>query len=127
MQEADGTKALLITARDELVDTIKMMLYGGLKPDAKYIKHVTAMVATSQNGHLEAVNISAGYETNSAMLANSEKTTAFIRASRSGQVTVVKVLLKKDLHFDEQKTDRYTDMMVAAMNGHAEIVKILIK
>jgi ankyrin repeat protein len=34
-------------------------------------------------------------------------------------------MLKRDTHFDQGKTVRFTDLMVASMNGHDDIVKLL--
>jgi ankyrin repeat protein len=53
------------------------------------------------------------------------RTTAFIRASQSGHVAIVKILLKRETHLDQEKTVRFTDLMVASMNGHDDIVKLL--
>jgi ankyrin repeat protein len=103
-----------------------MKLYEGLNPDFQYSEQLTAMVATSQDGGLEAVELNADKEPDSDILANSDKTTAFIHASPSGHIVIVKVLLRKNTPFSERRTVRFTDLMVASMNGYAEIVKLLL-
>ena len=40
-------------------------------------------------------------------------------------MAIVKVMVRKDTHLDQENTVRLTDLMVASMNGHDEIVKLL--
>jgi len=102
-----------------------MRLYKELDPDLLYGEQVTAMVATAEDGHMEAVELTTGKGPNSEMLANSSKSTAFLHAIPSGHLAIIKVLLKKNAHLDVRRTVRFTDLMVASLNGHAEIVKLL--
>jgi len=125
--DTDGTSALVITARDEIADSINRKLYRGLNKDFSTSENLTAMIATHGDGALEAVNIADLKESIDDVIASSERATAFIKAFRSGHVNVVKVFLKKNARIDPHKTARYTDLMVASMNGHAEIVRMLLE
>jgi ankyrin repeat protein len=119
--------ALIITAKDELAEAIKKMFYNALNPDSQYTEQMTAMVATSPDGQLEAVKLSKRNGPYPRLLDNYNKTTAFIRASRSGQISVVRVFLKKEVHFDLDRTARFTDLMAASLNGNTDIVKLLLE
>jgi ankyrin repeat protein len=124
--DTDGTRALVITARDDIADSISIKLYRGYNKDFSFSENLTAMVATRDDGVLEAVNIADREGSLDDVIANSDRATAFIKAFRSGQVAVVKVFLKKNARIDPQKTAKYTDLMVASMNGHTDIVKMLL-
>ncbi|NLH79111.1 MAG: ankyrin repeat domain-containing protein, partial [Acidobacteria bacterium] len=123
--ESDGTNALTITAEDRLAETIRIKLYEGLKQDLPNSDNMKATLAIGLDGHLEAIRLSEDNKINSAAMANLEKTTAFIRASKSGHIAIVKLAVRKDSPFDEKRKARFTDLMVASLNGYPEIVKLL--
>ena len=60
------------------------------------------------------------------MVAKADKTTAFLRAARSGHLTIVKVTIKKNARIDKQNTIMFTDLMAASVNGHADVVRLLL-
>ncbi len=125
IRETDGTNAILITARDELVETIYRSLYKGLDEDGLFNSgKLKAMISKSGDGDLEAVSLSE-FSGNDSEVSRPDRTTAFIKASQSGHVAIVKVMVRKDTHLDQENTVRFTDLMVASMNGHDEIVKLL--
>ena len=126
-QETNGTNALVINAKDELADIIKIKVNPGLKPDMSVSENMTAMLVSSQNGQLEAVRLSRNDAAKLSIPPNSDKITAFIRATRSGHITIVKIAIKKNSPIDIRKTIRLTDLMAASLNGHAEIVKLLLE
>lgn len=126
-RESDGTKAIVITARDEIADSIRIKLYAGLNKDLQFTENVTAMVAPNESGALEAFELSAGSKENDELVAKSDKTTAFIRASRSGFTAITKIFLKRTGQINTNSTAKYTDLMVASMNGHADIVRLLLE
>ena len=80
-----------------------------------------------KTGALEAVGFSAGIRTIDDLVTNSDRSTAFFRSSGSGLLAIVKVFLKKNGHIDFRRTAKYTDLMVASMNGYADIVKLLLE
>jgi len=125
--ELDGTSALIITARDEIADTIMKRIYAGLNPGQSFSGQVTALISASDSGNLEAVGVRKGKELTSDFLANAEKTTAFIRASRSGHIAILKFMHKKGERPDPRRTEKFTDLMVASMNGHSDVVRLLLE
>ena len=126
-QENDGMNALIITAKDEVAEAIKKMFYDASNPDSLNADQLTAMISTSPSGQLEAVKLSKRNGADSRMLDNYNKTTAFIRALRSGHISVVRVFLKKEVSFDLERTARLTDLMAASLNGNTDIVRLLLE
>ena len=126
-REDDGANALIINADDQIAEMITSKLYRRSDQESGYSEQLTAMVATSLTGQLQAVKLSSESNADPAMLAKAEKTTAFIRASGSGRIAIVKLMLKKDARFNIQNKARFTDLMVASMNGHTEVVKTLLE
>jgi len=126
-RETDGTKAIVITARDDIADSIRIKLYAGLKKELQFTENVTAMVTSNDSGALEAVELSSGSKETDELVAKADKTTAFIRASRSGFTAIAKIFIKKPGHNYSNRTAKYTDLMVASMNGHADVVKLLLE
>jgi ankyrin repeat protein len=125
--DTDGTRALVITARDEIADSINKKLYSGYNKDFSFSDNITARIATRDDGALEAVNISDHKGPIDDIIAGSDRATAFIKAFRSGHVAVVKIFLKKNTRIDPTRTMKYTDLMVASMNGHTDIVRMLLE
>ena len=93
--------------------------------DSLDIGQVTAMVAFSPDGNMEAVTVKTGNETNQSMLANSVRTSAFLHASGSGHIDIIKIMPRKGSPIDKQRSVRFTSLMAASLNGHGEIVKLL--
>ena len=104
-----------------------MNFYNSLNPDSIYSEPMTAMVATSKDGDLEAVEVSERKSAEAITPENYNKTTAFIRASQSGHLSIVRLMLKKETNFDTENTAMFTDLMAASSNGHTEIVKMLLE
>ena len=103
------------------------MLYNTSGTDSSSTGQLTAMVSTSGDGRLEAVKLAKRKDTDLRLYENYDKTTAFIRASQGGQISIVKLMLKKEVNFDPERTTRLTDLMAASVNGNTEIVKLLLE
>ena len=124
LRDSDGTNAIVINAQDGISRTLRSVLYEGQIPDLESLGRLTAVIASSQNGRLEVIRLLIKPGPNTDLVAGALKKTAFVRAANSGHIEPVKLLLKNDANFDIDRTFRFTSLMVAALNGHSDIVKI---
>ena len=85
----------------------------------------TALVAASQNGHLDVVKflLSKKADVNAT---DKNGATALILASGNGHAEIVSLLLGKGAKMNAQNADGGTALMSAAGNGHEGVVRVLL-
>ena len=127
---------LYIAARNGKVDTVRALLQRGAEVDQRTNRLETALGGASRDGRSEAVKIllDAGANT---VGHNAEGTTPFLAAAAGGHSTTITMLLDQggedidqgagEAHFGESGQRGATALFLAALRGHVEAVKLLLR
>jgi ankyrin repeat protein len=116
-------------------DKLRELFAAGLPVDSRDQDGKTALMCAAQSGHLEAVSLlaEAGADLNTVAL---DQVDVLECAAEGGNIEIVRYLLEKGLpiegHWEPRsqaarKQGHLTPLMLAAINGHAEVVRLLLQ
>ena len=107
-------------------DMVKLLLENGADPNIQSNLGFTALIYASCIGGIQCVRMLIDHNVN--LKKYSSGSSALFFASYTGNVKLVKILLKqKDVNSNIQQNDGTIPLFIASQNGHLEIVKRLLK
>jgi serine/threonine-protein phosphatase 6 regulatory ankyrin repeat subunit B len=122
---------LFEVARTGRAGVVKALIKGGwfkTKADvnAKASSGYTALMAASQNGHLEVVQALLAAKADANAKSRDDGTTALIIASQKGHLKIVQALLAANADVNARMNDGGTALMAASAFDRPEVVKVLL-
>jgi len=118
--------ALHWAVRHNDLETARLLLRAGAKPDVATRYGVTPLYFACENGNAAMIDLllRSGIDPNSA---NPGGETALMTASRTGNVEAAKLLLDRGASINARESQRgQTALMWAVLENHPDIVKLLI-
>ena len=122
VKDEKGRTALMFASWYSHKEVVKQLLEKGADVDAEDIYGKTALMYASEKGHKEIVELLKSYE---AIRDIAEK---LLNACVIGDLEKVKQLLEKGADVNAREYEYgWTALMLAALNGHKEVVELLIE
>lgn len=122
----DGTPVLVIAAKSENADLVRLLVENGARPDDKAKDETTALTLASSNGNLEIVSylLDHGADVNET---GSLRETAIIKATRARQNPVIRLLVAKGADLEETDATGATALEIAERAGWQDTAALLKK
>jgi len=122
----DGTPVLVIAAKSENVDLVRLLVENGARPDVKAKDETTALTLASANGNLDIVTLllDHGADVNEP---GSLRETAIIKAARGRRNAVIRVLVAKGADLEETDASGATALDIAESAGWQDTAALLKK
>ena len=106
-------------------DMVLLLIENGAKPDGRDGKGFTALHAATHMGHVEIVQLLIERGVNINDQENVSRVTTLHLAAERNYLDVVEVLLRQGAALDLKTESGHTPVIMAVLNGHADMVKML--
>lgn len=123
--DADGNTLLMLVARDGSVKATELLLNAGAKVYPSNVFGETALMLATYAGHEPVVDMLLAKGADAA--ANPGGWTALHYAAFTGRIRLANKFIGLGNIVDVKTRNQLTPLMVAAMNGHLDIVQTLLK
>ena len=119
-----GTTMLMLAARSGNFDSVDILIKAGARVYPNNVFGDSALLIASYGGHEKIVDIL--LSKGASIGANPKGWTPLHYAAFAGHPNIAKKFIKPGVNIDRTTDNGLTALMVASMNGHIEMVKILL-
>lgn len=122
--DATGTTMLMFAARSGNSESVELLIKAGARVYPNNVFGDTALLIATYGGHEKIVDmlLSKG----ASIGANPKGWTPLHYAAFAGHPNLAKKFIQPGVNIDRATDNGLTALMVASMNGHIEVVKILL-
>ena len=106
-------------------DMVLLLIENGAKPDGRDGKGFTALHAAAHMGHVEIVQLLIEYGVNVNDQENTATVTPLHLAAERNYLDVAEALLRQGAALDLKTESGHTPVIMAVLNGHVDMVKML--
>ncbi|RLN31671.1 hypothetical protein BBJ28_00025017, partial [Nothophytophthora sp. Chile5] len=126
MENVEEMQTLIKAARSGSVQSVKQALEFGDDVNTLSSDHWTALMAASEEGHTDVVELLLANKANVDMQRPNGDTALDI-ACEHGQVGSVRALLASGAAIELANDRGYTALMIASLYGHTDVVELLVE